>query len=277
MLSFLKGSEVQEEEKASALAQLTENIKGSDVEDNLRSGGEQGLDEKGGLEKLLLRFLRAEKYNVPKAEKRLREHAAWRKAFFPKGRIREEEIKNELAAQKVFVQGCDNAGRGIILLLAARHSKTTRDLDETKRFICYCLEQQCQLHDPQLNPDGKGVGIFDMRGITMDCLDAGALRAVFDLLQNHYPERLGVLYMYEAPTIFWALWQAVSPFIDPETKKKVTFVYGSSAAKEFKTIISPEVLPKELGGSAQLVPAEKAAAQIQGSIKAHHQNGVILS
>lgn len=76
----------------------------------------------------------------------------------------QEEIKNELAAQKVFVQGCDNAGRGIILLLAARHSKTTRDLDETKRFICYCLEQQCQLHDPQLNPDGKGVGIFDMRG-----------------------------------------------------------------------------------------------------------------
>jgi hypothetical protein len=53
------------------------------------SGGEQGLDEKGGLEKLLLRFLRAEKYNVPKAEKRLREHAAWRKAFFPKGRIQE--------------------------------------------------------------------------------------------------------------------------------------------------------------------------------------------
>lgn len=79
-------------------------------------------------------------------------------------RALQEEIKNELAVKKVFLQGCDNAGRGIILLLAARHSKSTRDLDETKRFICYCLEQQCQLHDPLRNPDGKGVGIFDMRG-----------------------------------------------------------------------------------------------------------------
>lgn len=53
----------------------------------LYSGGEQGLQDKGGLEALLLRFLRAEKYNVPKAEKRLREHAGWRKVFFLNGSI----------------------------------------------------------------------------------------------------------------------------------------------------------------------------------------------
>ncbi len=76
----------------------------------------------------------------------------------------QEEIKNELAAQKVFVQGCDKFGRGIIILLTARHSKSTRDLDETKRLICYSLEQQIQLHDAVRNPDGKGIGIFDMRG-----------------------------------------------------------------------------------------------------------------
>ena len=29
-------------------------------------------------------------------------------------------------------------------------------------------------------------------------------------LQAHYPERLSMLWMYEAPTIFWGLWQ-VSP------------------------------------------------------------------
>ena len=26
-------------------------------------------------------------------------------------------------------------------------------------------------------------------------------------LQAHYPERLSMLWMYEAPTIFWGLWQ----------------------------------------------------------------------
>lgn len=76
----------------------------------------------------------------------------------------QEDVKNELAARKVFVQGCDNNGRGIIVLLAARHSKSNRDLDETKRFICYSLEQQIQLHNLARNPVGKGVGIFDMRG-----------------------------------------------------------------------------------------------------------------
>lgn len=78
-----------------------------------------------------------------------------------------------MAAKKVFIQGCDKYGRGIILLLAARHSKSSRDLEETKRFICYSLEQQCALHDLQRNPEGKGVGIFDMRGVCSapDCTE----------------------------------------------------------------------------------------------------------
>ena len=44
--------------------------------------------------------------------------------------------------------------------------------------------------------------------------------------------RLGILFMYEAPTIFWALWTAVKPFIDPETKRKVRFVGVKDLAKE---------------------------------------------
>ena len=43
--------------------------------------------------------------------------------------------------------------------------------------------------------------------------------------------------MYEAPTIFWALWKAVSPFIDPETKRKVRFVGAKEARKEFQELM----------------------------------------
>ena len=41
----------------------------------------------------LWRFLRAEKYNADKADKRLRCHAAWRAEFVPRGRIHEVQAQ----------------------------------------------------------------------------------------------------------------------------------------------------------------------------------------
>ena len=51
--------------------------------------GEPGLQNKGGWDAELARYLRAEKYNVQKAEKRLREQTVWRTEFFPKGEFTE--------------------------------------------------------------------------------------------------------------------------------------------------------------------------------------------
>lgn len=36
--------------------------------------------------------------------------------------------------------------------------------------------------------------------------------------QDHYPERLGVMVMFGAPTVFHGLWMAVVPFIAEETR-----------------------------------------------------------
>jgi len=60
-------------------------------------------------------------------------------------------------------------------------------------------------------------------------------RATLNILQNHYPERLGVGILVNPPFYFNLLWMFISPFIDSVTRNKVKFVSGS------KEVVSTEL------------------------------------
>lgn len=70
----------------------------------------------------------------------------------------------------------------------------------------------------------------------MKNLDVGALQAVFEVLQQHYPERLGELWFLNAPFIFWGLWRVVSPFIHQATKEKIKFLSGKERERMLQYI-----------------------------------------
>ncbi|OLY82806.1 CRAL-TRIO domain-containing protein [Smittium mucronatum] len=63
-----------------------------------------------------------------------------------------------------------------------------------------------------------------------DVLSPRVSKMFFDVLQSHYPERLGRGIIINPPSIFLLTWKIISPFIDPATKKKVLF--ASFAAKK---------------------------------------------
>jgi CRAL/TRIO, N-terminal domain len=74
-----------------ALAQLRQKLQQHpEIEPKLRQGGEPGLQLDPGLDDMfLLRWLRAESFNVDKALQRLCSHAPWRADYCPLGCIAE--------------------------------------------------------------------------------------------------------------------------------------------------------------------------------------------
>lgn len=93
------------------------------------SGCAQDIDDA-----TLLRFLRARSMDVTKGSKLFADHQKWRREYFPLGHAQEEEIKDEIAGQKYFIQGHDKNGRPLSVFLGAKHLATgSKNLEQYKR------------------------------------------------------------------------------------------------------------------------------------------------
>ncbi|KAK9814045.1 hypothetical protein WJX73_010170 [Symbiochloris irregularis] len=174
--------------------------------------------------------------------------------------VPEDSIRRPLEEHKVFLQGCDTHGRPVILVLGQRHFTATRDLTETLQLIIYALDNTVALSDLTLNPDQQIICLFDLGGVRMRNVDVAALRMVFDLVQNHYPEHLAAMWFLNAPFVFRTAWRGISPFIQPSTREKIAFLEGERGRETLQTNISGKVLPMAYGGDAELVPIQDAVA-----------------
>ncbi|KAG2453571.1 hypothetical protein HYH02_001790 [Chlamydomonas schloesseri] len=187
----------------------------------------------------------------------LEKHVAWRRGA---GRPVEEShhgVQVNLAHKKVFLQGLDKTGRPIVLGVGSRHRKFETK-EDALAFCTYALDTACAIGNSHEDWDGKLTGVFDLRNLSLKNMDLTALQVMFELLQNHYPERLGRLFLYEAPVAFYAIWRAVSPFVDPVTKTKINFVYAKNAHDDFEKVFDLHLLPTDLGGEGDYHPIEEA-------------------
>ena len=66
----------------------------------------------------------------------------------------------------MLLQGNDRHGRPVMVVYAARHDMHTRDPEETKRFICYVLDNVCATAAPE-NQFGQFLCLFDLAGGTV--------------------------------------------------------------------------------------------------------------
>jgi hypothetical protein len=92
--------------------------------------------------------------------------------------------------------------------------------------------------------DFKGVGLWKAPQVY------GYLQKASAVSQNYYPERLGKMYIINAPWGFSSVFSVVKKFLDPVTVAKI-HVLGSTYQKELLDQVPQENLPMEFGGTCQ--------------------------
>lgn len=198
----------------------------------------------------LMRYLVARNWNVNQAHKMLVETLRWRLEFKPE-EIRWHEVAREAETGKVYRANFhDREGRTVLIMKAG--IKNTSSLDDNVRHLVYLLENSILAL-----PKGqeKMSWLIDFNGFSINTsVPIKTARDIVSILQNHYPERLAIIVMYNPPRIFQAFWKVVSYFVDKESSQKIKFVYPNNkeSVELMKTFFDAENLPSEFGGRATL-------------------------
>ncbi|KIY96960.1 hypothetical protein MNEG_11003 [Monoraphidium neglectum] len=209
----------------------------------LAKGGEFGPN--GTAEELvsdayLRRWLVARDWNVQVTFKLLVNHAGWRLHMTPSGYVEEERVRRELDDRKIFMQGVDYEGRALTIIQVRKHFR--RDLKETKLFCAYILDNMVNLCDRKRNPQCRLVSMFDMTGCALANLDAATMTNLLGMLGVHYVERLSAMYLYNPPSVFWALWNASKPLLPEVTRNKIK-VIDPKDLSELRACVPPDGAP----------------------------------
>ncbi|KAG5229749.1 phosphatidylinositol transfer protein [Salix suchowensis] len=201
------------------------------------------------------RFLRARGLDIGKASSMLLRYLKWRREFVPNGSISLLETPNEVAQNKMFLQGSDKKGRPITVILGARHFQSKGGLEEFKRFVVYGFDKICSRMPPGQE---KFVVIGDLEGWGYANSDIHGYLGGLTILQEYYPERLAKVFLVHVPYIFMAAWKIVHPFIDKNTRKKIVFVDNRKLKSTLLEEIDESQIPDIYGGVLPLIPIHES-------------------
>lgn len=136
--------------------------------------------------------------------------------------------------------------------------KAMYKITTSERMLSNLVVEYEKLADPRLPACSRKSGalletcctIMDMKGVGISSAGSvyGYIKQASAISQNYYPERLGKLYIINAPWGFSGAFSVIKGFLDPVTVQKI-HVLGGGYEKELLTQIPKENLPKIFGGS----------------------------
>ncbi|KAE8386849.1 CRAL/TRIO domain protein [Aspergillus alliaceus] len=213
---------------------------------------------------LLLRFLRARKWDVKKALIMLISTIRWRlqdvkvdndvmkngelvaleqsKSSDPAEKKKGEEFLAQMRMGKSFMHGVDKAGRPIVAIRVRLHKPSDQSTDTLDRFTVYTIETARMMLSP---PVETACVIFDMSNFSLANMDYHPVKFMIKCFEANYPECLGVVLIHKAPWIFSGIWNIIKGWLDPVVASKINFTKNVQDLEKF---IPKDRIYKELEG-----------------------------
>lgn len=185
----------------------------------------------------LLRYLRADKWNVAAAETRLKNTLIWRREYGLK-KITQDYIGIENETGKQLIIGWDNEGRTCQYMRPSKQN-TERSPRQIEHLV-FMLERSIDLMPAGQETLTLLINFAETKTGQGATLAQG--KQTMYILQNHYPERLGRALVTNVPFYIWGFFKLITPFIDPLTREKIKFNEDSNLH------VPKEQLLKESGG-----------------------------
>ncbi|EGC28251.1 hypothetical protein DICPUDRAFT_44467 [Dictyostelium purpureum] len=197
---------------------------------------------------MVLRFLRARKWNEKDSFEMLHEALKFRATFQNIGvnGIKPDMVENELKSGKSYFHGIDKGGRPVCVVKTSKHDSYNRDLDESMRYCVFVMENGKQMLKPGIETCTL---IFDMSDFSSKNMDYPLVKFMVELFQKFYPESLQKCLILNAPWIFMGIWHIIKHWLDPNTASKVSFV----KTKQLADYIPKDQLEKNYGGTSDFV------------------------
>ncbi|KAI9466610.1 CRAL-TRIO domain-containing protein [Lactarius psammicola] len=212
----------------------------------------------------LLRFLRARKFDVPKAKVMLLAAEQWRKDEKIDELVQTFEFKEREEVNKYYPQYYhknDKDGRPVYieqlgkLDIKALYAITSQER-LLKRLICeYERSTRTRMPTSALmvgHPVETFCTILDLQGVTLSNFYRvkDYILETSKIGQDRYPEIMGKFYIINAPWTFTAVWTMIKPWLDEVTVSKIEIV-GSTYKDKLLAQIPAENLPKDFGGTCE--------------------------
>jgi hypothetical protein len=188
-------------------------------------------------ESVMVRFLRARKWDVDKALDMFLKSLLWRKNFDTQKIVDDGEpaqLDYLKRSNLALVHKVDNHQRPIVYIRTGLYDKSKFGLEASKNYCVYTMEL---LKDYFVRDPVETVAlIMDLADFKYANFDLQFIKFLIKCLEADYPESLGALYIVDAPFFFSGIWAIVQPLLDPVVVAKIKFVKRDDLQKYIEPV-----------------------------------------